>query len=73
MFIKSKNGIWPGWSEYKVAISTMFGAQPFDDPLADLMKLKQLGTVEQYQESFDAPLNRVELPVNHAISCFLSG
>jgi len=37
------------------------------------MKLKQVGTVEQYQESFDALLNRVELPANHAISCFLGG
>ena len=37
------------------------------------MKLKQVGTVEQYQESFDALLNRVELSANHAISCFLGG
>ena len=71
-FIRSRSGVWPGWNEYKLAISARFGTQPFDDPLAKLMKLRQLGTVEQYQESFDALLNRVELPANHAISCFLS-
>ena len=37
------------------------------------MKLKQWGAVEQYQESFDALLNSVELSVKHAVSRFLSG
>lgn len=41
--------------------------------MAELMKVKQSRSVEQYQESFDALLNRVELPTNHAISCFLCG
>ena len=50
-----------------------FGARPFDDPLAELMKLRQMGTVEQYQESFDSLLTRVDLPIPHAVSCFLSG
>ena len=31
------------------------------------------GFVEQYQESFDALLNRVESPIGHPVSCFLSG
>jgi len=72
-FMKGRNGVWPGWDEYKGAMAARFGIQPFDDPLAELMKLKQQGTVEQYQESFDALLNRVELPISHAVSCFLSG
>lgn len=72
-FMKGRNGVWPGWDKYKGAMGARFGIQPFDDPLAELMKLKQQGTVEQYQESFDALLNRVELPTSHAVSCFLSG
>ena len=72
-FIRSRYGVWPEWNEYKVAILVRFGTYPFDDPLAELMKLRELGAVEQYQESFDALLNRVELPANHTISCFLSG
>jgi len=45
---RSESG-WPRWEEYKMAITTRFGAKLFDDPLAELMKLKQSGTVEQYQ------------------------
>jgi len=38
------------------------------------MQLRQVGSVEQYQDAFDALLIRIEdLPASHAISCFLSG
>ena len=37
------------------------------------MELRLLGTVEQYQESFDALLKRVDLPVNYVVRCFLTG
>ena len=38
------------------------------------MKLRQTGSVEQYQDAFDALLIRIEdLPVSHAISYFISG
>ena len=47
-FMKSRNKTWPGWEEYKRAILKRFGAQPFDDPLAKLIKLKQPRFVEQY-------------------------
>jgi len=37
------------------------------------MSLRQVASVEQYQDSFDALLTRIDdLPVRHAISC-LSG
>jgi len=49
-------GDWPHWTEYKSAITIRFGAKPFDDLLAELMKLMQVGMVEQYQESFDSLL-----------------
>jgi len=64
---------WPLWEEYKTAITMRFGAKPYDDPLAELMKIRQLGSVEAYQEQFDALINRVELPNAYAVSCFLSG
>ena len=48
-FVKSRVGEgWPLWLDYKSAILSRFGAKPFDDPLAKLMKLKQNGSVEQY-------------------------
>ena len=30
-FMKGRNGIWPGWDEYKRAMTARFGLQPFDD------------------------------------------
>jgi len=50
-----------------------FGVDPFDDPLAELVKLKQVGSAAQYQEKFDGLINMVDLLVNQAVSCFLSG
>jgi len=63
---------WPEWGYYKRAIIYRFGGGAFDDPLTDLMKLRQLGIMEQYQEKFDALLTRIDLLVNHAVSYFLS-
>jgi len=64
---------WPLRGEYKAAITMRFGAKPYDDPLAELMKIRQMGSVEMYQEQFDALINRVDLPNSYAVSCFLSG
>lgn len=73
-FMKTQvEGVWPNWEDYKTAVLARFGIGSFDDPLSVLMKLKQTGTVEAYQESFDALLNRVDLTEKQAISCFLSG
>ncbi|GKF21207.1 reverse transcriptase [Tanacetum coccineum] len=44
-----------------------------DDPLIELKKLKQDGTVKDYQEKFKELLNMVELDKKHAISLFLEG
>jgi len=67
-------GQWPNWEKYREAILARFGKQPFDDPLSELMQLRQTGSVEHYQDEFDALVIRIEdLPVSHAISCFLSG
>ena len=72
-FMKNRsNEGWPPWDEYRTTILTRFGSGAFDDPVAELMKLRQLGSIEQYQETSDALPNRVKLPLNHAISCFLS-
>jgi len=73
-FMRNRNGDpWPRWDEYKTAILSRFGPKPFDDPLADLMRLRQTGNVEMYQENFDSLLSRVDLTPSQAISCFLSG
>ena len=72
-FMKNRvRGDWPLWGEYKTAITTHFGAKPFDDPFSELMKLRQQGTVGQYQERFNALLTQVNMPRPYAVSCFLS-
>ncbi|KAK9672380.1 hypothetical protein RND81_12G097000 [Saponaria officinalis] len=66
-------GSWPTWNEYKAAIVARFGNNPFDDPIAEIMNLRQKGTMEQYQEQFDGLLNRTDLSEKQALSCFLKG
>jgi len=46
--MKGRNRVWPGSVEYKGVIAASFHIQPFDDPLAELMNLKQQQSVEQY-------------------------
>jgi len=38
-------GTWPSWEGYKAIVLARFGEGPFDDPLAELVKLKQGGDV----------------------------
>jgi len=38
-------GVWPSWENYKIAIIARFGEGPYDGPLAELVKLKQMGSV----------------------------
>nr|CAD1839913.1 unnamed protein product [Ananas comosus var. bracteatus] len=63
----------PTWEEYVSALNTRFGVDLYDDPMAELKELKQTGSVMEYQDKFDALLNRVVLTEEYAISCFLSG
>nr|CAD1821649.1 unnamed protein product [Ananas comosus var. bracteatus] len=63
----------PTWEEYVSALNTRFGSDLFDDPMAELKSLRQLGSVLEYQDKFDTLLNRVELSEEYAVSCFLSG
>ncbi|GKB58284.1 reverse transcriptase [Tanacetum coccineum] len=60
------------WNMYQKEVLKRFGLV-FDDPLMELKKLKQDGTVKDYQQKFEALLNMVELEEKHAISLFLGG
>ncbi|TXG72195.1 hypothetical protein EZV62_000774 [Acer yangbiense] len=63
----------PGWEEYVKALNIRFGVNVFEDPMADLMNLKQLGTLQDYMDKFDLALSRVSLTEEYTISCFISG
>nr|CAD1823577.1 unnamed protein product [Ananas comosus var. bracteatus] len=63
----------PTWEEYVFAVNTRFGVDLYDDPMAEHKELRQVGSIMEYQDMFDALLNRVVLTEEYAIRCFLSG
>ena len=63
----------PSWEEYVRALGSRFGDCLYDDPMGDLKSLKQSRSVNEYQESFEELLNRVDLPEQYAVSCFIRG
>ncbi|GJT18445.1 hypothetical protein Tco_0766680 [Tanacetum coccineum] len=48
--------------------ASRFGA-PYDDPMAELMELKQTGNVREVHEQFDSYLSRLQLPPQ---CCFMT-
>ncbi|KAL0329173.1 UNVERIFIED_CONTAM: hypothetical protein Sradi_4904000 [Sesamum radiatum] len=63
----------PNWEEYIRALYDRFGTQLYDDPMAELMNLKQVGIVQHYLDKFDELLNRVHLLESYVVSCLLAG
>ncbi|GJY94660.1 putative mitochondrial protein [Tanacetum coccineum] len=49
------------WEHFEVEVVKRFGVL-YDDPIVELKNLKQTGSVQTYQEDFEALLNRVDLP-----------
>lgn len=63
----------PSWEEYVRALNDRFGSMLYEDPMSELVNLKQTSSVQNYLDQFDELLNCVSLPQNHAMSCFLGG
>ncbi|KAG8384912.1 hypothetical protein BUALT_Bualt04G0167500 [Buddleja alternifolia] len=63
----------PHWGEYVRALNDRFGALLYEDPMSELVNLKQNGSIREYLDKFDELMNCVELPEPYAISCFLGG
>lgn len=70
-YMQNRNQVVPNWKQYVSDISSRFGA-PYDDPMAELMELKQTGTVTEVHEQFDSILSRLQLPPQYALSCFMT-
>lgn len=63
---------FPTWSEYVADISPRF-AKLFDDPLSDLVALKQAtDSVDDYLDKFECALTRITLSDTNALSIFLT-
>jgi hypothetical protein len=51
-----------------------FGPSAYDDPMESLSRSKQLSSVEEYKERFEALSNRVRgIDDDNKLTCFLSG
>nr|KYP39328.1 hypothetical protein KK1_039377 [Cajanus cajan] len=62
----------PSWKDYTEILLERFG-EVCEDPMAELMRLRQRGTVTDYHNDFDAIVSRIELSESHQLSCFLGG
>jgi len=62
----------PSWKNYSQILLDRFG-EVCEDPMAELMRLRQKGSVTEFHEQFDAIVSRVELAEEHQLSCFLGG
>ncbi|XP_074298424.1 uncharacterized protein LOC141629301 [Silene latifolia] len=72
-YTKNRTSIIPlGWDEYRLAIKARFG-DPFEDPMTEMLALKQIDNVKTYHDSFDLILSKLNLPPAYALSCFISG
>ncbi|KAJ1425372.1 Tify domain [Sesbania bispinosa] len=60
------------WADYAQLVIARFG-DVCDDPMAELMKLRQKSSVVEYHEEFDSIITRLSLPENYTLSCFLGG
>lgn len=71
-YLQNRNMLHPVWKEYVIDLTARFG-EAIDDPMAELMELRQPGTVKQYHDTFDAHISRLRLSPANALSCFLTG
>ncbi|KAG8382201.1 hypothetical protein BUALT_Bualt05G0052100 [Buddleja alternifolia] len=51
----------PNWDEYIRALHERFGAFVYEDPMVELVNLKQTGTIQEYLDKFDELMNYVDL------------
>ena len=62
------------WPLLREGLYTHYGPIEFDDFFGDLMKLKQMGSMREYQSQFERLLSRVgKLPPAQQVGCFISG
>lgn len=68
------NGQLTSWSSFTHALELRFGPSSYDNYQAELFKLKQTGSVSDYQSNFEKLCNRVYgLSPDALLNCFISG
>ncbi|PNX92586.1 Ty3/gypsy retrotransposon protein, partial [Trifolium pratense] len=62
------------WHSFSRDLELRFGPSTYENHQAELFKLKQTGTVSEYQANFEKLANRVMgLPADAMLNCFISG
>ncbi|GAU27517.1 hypothetical protein TSUD_147110 [Trifolium subterraneum] len=51
-YMKAKYNVYPTWTDYVVDVTQRFG-EVFEDPLAELIQVKQTGSVQEYIDAFE--------------------
>jgi hypothetical protein len=68
--------VWflPNWNVLAQALLERFGPSSYDDHKESLTRLKQITSVEEYKEKFEALSNKVRgIDDHNKPRCFLSG
>ncbi|GKF99576.1 ty3-gypsy retrotransposon protein, partial [Tanacetum coccineum] len=62
------------WARFEESMKNRFRPSKYEDPKGALLKLLQLGTVEDYQREFEKLMNRVtDIPDSLLISFYIYG
>nr|GEY09946.1 hypothetical protein [Tanacetum cinerariifolium] len=70
----SMNGLITTWARFEESVKNHFGPSKYEDSRRVLLKLLQLGTVEDYQREFEKLMNRVtDIPDSLLISLYILG
>jgi hypothetical protein len=60
------------WRDFLIAIQVRFGKGAYDDPMENISKMKQDGSLYEYKTQFEVLANRVLLLIDsHKLSMFL--
>lgn len=70
--MKRLQNIPPIRTRYTEDINVRFG-KLYDDPMAELKALEQTDTVQEYHDTFNALVSRLDLTEEHQLSCYLGG
>lgn len=63
----------PPWEECAKDIKSRFGERVYEDAMADLKRLYQIGDLMDYIDAFDACAYKATLSDENVLSCFLTG
>ncbi|GJW42684.1 hypothetical protein Tco_0071483 [Tanacetum coccineum] len=58
VLVDVRNGLITTWAKFEESVKNCFGPSKYEDPRGALLKLLQLGTVEDYQQEFKKLMNR---------------